>query len=67
MPTKVAFVVLRQHDNKTPVNLNNVIYILADTFLKKPLTRDLFLRSTSPRIHGASVCSFKFERRFQNF
>ena len=28
---KVSFVILRKDDNKTPVKLNNMIYILADT------------------------------------
>ena len=65
MLPKVAFVVLSQHDNKTPVNLNNVIYILADTFLKNPLTRHLFLRSTSPRIHGTSFCSLNLSADFR--
>jgi len=31
---KVSFVILRKDDNKTPVKLNNMIYILADTFPK---------------------------------
>ena len=31
---KVSFVILRKEDNKTPVKLNNMIYILADTFPK---------------------------------
>lgn len=37
---KVSFVILRKDDNKTPVKLNNMIYILADT--EKSLTPSTF-------------------------